>query len=300
MEMDLKTVKNVNRVFYEVEAGEYDIRHPEIMSGDRSWWESFGKILIKTLNGRKPLTVLDIGSGTGFVVETLQNNLSGDHIICYDLSIEMLKCSKEKFGMKDINYLVGDAESIPFGDSSFDAVTFNSVLHHVPDYHVFLKEVNRVLKDGGCLAFAHEPNKSFFNSIFLRIVASVYKLAGFGMEITDSMQEKINDKLRDNGVIEEGLSKEEIIKMVDFHSPVEQSSIGIDKDKGFVPSEMISNNLASFEILELREYTTYFHRPFLERNVWIRKLIEGGVRLFGGRGNLFSLIARKKGINENN
>ncbi len=47
------------------------------------------------------------------------------------------------------SYRVGDAENLPFGDATFDAVYSMGVIHHTADPAKAVSEVHRVLKDGG-------------------------------------------------------------------------------------------------------------------------------------------------------
>ncbi len=55
------------------------------------------------------------------------------------------------------NLVVGDVARLPFADCSFDVVTANMVVEHLPDPKVQFKEVSRVLKKGGVFLF-HTPN----------------------------------------------------------------------------------------------------------------------------------------------
>lgn len=51
----------------------------------------------------------------------------------------------------EFQYMVVNAEDIPFSDESFDAVTANHMLYHVPDRNAALSEIRRVLVPGGQL-----------------------------------------------------------------------------------------------------------------------------------------------------
>ncbi len=298
--MNPKLVKQINRIFHEVEAEGYDIRHPEIMEGDRKWWDAFGKEFIKPLSSSKSISILDVGSGTGFVGKTILKYIAGnDTFCCYDLSVKMLIKAKEKLkdSPSDVKkrFLCGDAESLPFKDSSFDVVAANAVLHHLPNYPSLLKEIDRVLKQDGLLAVAHEQNSDFFKSKVFRFMALFYKLIGGGMKLPDSMQTKINAQLKEKKLIKKDLSKNEIMGLVDYHSPIEQNGIFIDIEKGLSPNEILTSHFSHYSILDLRKYSTFFHRPFLEKN----KIFQLGLKLLNniflcGKGPLFSFVIKKR------
>jgi SAM-dependent methyltransferase len=55
-----------------------------------------------------------------------------------------------------------DAEQIPFLPETFDAVYICAALHQMPDYGRVAREVGRVLKRGGVLILAAEPNAWFY------------------------------------------------------------------------------------------------------------------------------------------
>jgi SAM-dependent methyltransferase len=102
---------------------------------------------------------LELGSGTGFFLLNLMQAgvASRGHVT--DLSPGMVEAAVRNgaaLGL-DVDGRVADAESIPYGDASFDLVVGHAVLHHVPDVELALREVLRVLRPGGRFVFAGEP-----------------------------------------------------------------------------------------------------------------------------------------------
>src|SRR3974377_2081148 len=65
--------------------------------------------------------------------------------------------------------VVGDIQSLPFADGSFDVVTANMVLEHVEDPSALLAEVGRVLRPKGMFAF-HTPNKYYPTSLLVSVI----------------------------------------------------------------------------------------------------------------------------------
>jgi SAM-dependent methyltransferase len=62
--------------------------------------------------------------------------------------------------VKDITFVEGESERLPFPDATFDGVLLNEVLEHVDDEHQTLVEARRVLRPGGHLAL-FSPNRWF-------------------------------------------------------------------------------------------------------------------------------------------
>ncbi len=98
--------------------------------------------LLGALAGKK---VLDVGAGTGRLSLPLANR--GAQVMALDVSPKMLELVKKK--NSQITTVVGDAESLPFADGSFDIVTAAFLIVHLKDPIRFFDEVYRVLKDGG-------------------------------------------------------------------------------------------------------------------------------------------------------
>lgn len=103
----------------------------------------------------KDKVVLDIASGSGYGTKILAE--SAKYIYGVDVNETAINYSKKHYSGKNIEYLVGDGESIPIGDASVDVVVTFETIEHIKDYKKFLKEVGRVLKKDGLLILS-TPN----------------------------------------------------------------------------------------------------------------------------------------------
>jgi ArsR family transcriptional regulator len=97
-------------------------------------------------------TVLDVGAGTGFLTEAASK--AAGKVIALDLSKSMTDEAISKLGGKNVEFKIGSVERIPLGDSSVDAAIGNMFLHHCPDPEKAIREMSRVLRPGGRIAFA--------------------------------------------------------------------------------------------------------------------------------------------------
>ena len=101
--------------------------------------------------------VLDIGCGAGF----LSNHLAyaGFDVTGLDASRASLTVAAQHDATHRVNYLLGDALSLPFDDASFDAVCAMDVLEHVETPAAVIAELARVLRPGGTF-FLHTFNRN--------------------------------------------------------------------------------------------------------------------------------------------
>jgi ubiquinone/menaquinone biosynthesis C-methylase UbiE len=96
--------------------------------------------------------VLDIGCGPGFV--TLLFAERAQEVIGLDLTpalLERARQRQEKRGLKNVHFIEGDAERLPFPDDSFTLVVSHKALHHFANPQRILAEAYRVLKPHGRL-----------------------------------------------------------------------------------------------------------------------------------------------------
>jgi arsenite methyltransferase len=94
--------------------------------------------------------VLDIGSGPGFLAAEMAAEVGPDgRVVGLDPSESMLAMARRREA--PVEYVTGDAVSLPFEDESFDAAIATQVYEYVHDMPTALAEARRVLKPGGRL-----------------------------------------------------------------------------------------------------------------------------------------------------
>jgi malonyl-CoA O-methyltransferase len=110
-----------------------------------------GKKLMSFLPNRTDLTVLDLGSGTGFFTDILASKYQ--QTIGLDISAKMLAFAQEKRDQR-ISWLEADAYQLPFQDNSLDVIYSNLVIQWCDPLEDLVTEVLRVLKPGGLFIFS--------------------------------------------------------------------------------------------------------------------------------------------------
>src|SRR3989442_653522 len=110
--------------------------------------------------------VLDVGCGTGVVAITAAR--LGAHATGLDLTPELLERARENARISEVSieFREGDAESLPFEDSSFDVVLSQFGHIFAPRPEVAISEMLRVLKPGGTMAFSTWPPELFMGRMF--------------------------------------------------------------------------------------------------------------------------------------
>jgi SAM-dependent methyltransferase len=110
--------------------------------------------------------VLDVGCGTGVVA--LAAARMGARVSGLDLTPELLARAKENasIGNVEIDWHEGDAEALPFGDGEFDVVVSQFGHMFAPRPEVATREMLRVLKPGGTVAFTTWPPELWTGRMF--------------------------------------------------------------------------------------------------------------------------------------
>ena len=117
--------------------------------------EKVEQVLMDLLSGSRVGDLLDVGTGTGRILELLAPQ--ADHALGLDLSREMLAIARaklDKAGLRNCELRQGDMYQLPLAPRSVDAVTFHQVLHFGETPAAAIAEAARVLKPGGRLLVA--------------------------------------------------------------------------------------------------------------------------------------------------
>ena len=157
----------VNVVFHDIESLYYDQIHKEM-------WESlpqqFARILdsdlLKALEKKQNLTMLDIGCGTGLASDLMLKNKIGqsiDSICLLDTSPLMLQRAKKRAEKwhREATFECGDLDTI---NQKFDIIITCSVLHHIPDLKHFMEEIEGKLNPNGIFISMHDPLEEAISS----------------------------------------------------------------------------------------------------------------------------------------
>jgi ubiquinone/menaquinone biosynthesis C-methylase UbiE len=110
-------------------------------SAQRSWMDAFARHLPTS----RPLTVLDLGSGTGRMTPALADTFGGP-VVGVEPSARMRAQAPPH---PAVSYVAGSASSIPLPDAWCDAAVVFFVWHHVPHHAAAVRELHRVVRPGG-------------------------------------------------------------------------------------------------------------------------------------------------------
>nr|WP_274376865.1 class I SAM-dependent methyltransferase [Caldicellulosiruptor hydrothermalis] len=110
--------------------------------------------------------VLDVGCGTGVLVEYLQKRTGQKgKIFCVDISEKMIEIAKSKYkNFSNVTFINDDVNNLKFKDY-FDFIICYSVFPHFEDKRKTLLHLTSMLKKGGYLAIAHSQSRKAINDL---------------------------------------------------------------------------------------------------------------------------------------
>lgn len=152
-------IRKANKELHDIEAQYYDILHGGIWNFyEQSKTRRDLRRIVEMIK-KEHLNVLDVGAGTGNL--TLKFLASGNTVTALDISEEMLKVLSDKVPGKfkdNIELVCGDADEFLLKTKQrYDAISFSSVLHHLPNYVYTLDLAISKLGGDGVVYITHEP-----------------------------------------------------------------------------------------------------------------------------------------------
>ena len=113
----------------------------------------FAEDLVRRAATLTPKTVLELAAGTGVVSHLLAASLPDAKVLATDLNPGMIEVAQRGASAPNLSFQAADAQTLPFGDRSFDLVVAQFGAMFFPDKPEAYREARRVLSQGGTLMF---------------------------------------------------------------------------------------------------------------------------------------------------
>jgi len=188
----------VETVFDSV-ASRYDLMNDLMSGGIHRLWKNK---LVSMLRPSPDKSLLDVAGGTGDIAFRYRARAGAKaKITVCDINKEMLNVGKDRAidrgYLKGFKWVVGNAESLPFADDSYDLYTISFGLRNVPKIDDALEESYRVLKPGGqffCLEFSQVINpalRKIYDEYSFRLIPKIGALVANDRESYQYLVESI-------------------------------------------------------------------------------------------------------------
>jgi demethylmenaquinone methyltransferase/2-methoxy-6-polyprenyl-1,4-benzoquinol methylase len=169
----------VERMFARIAPGYDRMNRVMTMGMDRGWRDYAVNLIAPPATGR----ALDVGTGTGDFLPNLAAWMPEGFAVGLDFTVPMMQAGLPKLDLAEgrAGFVGGDALSLPFTDSSFDAITTGFTMRNVVDIGQAFREMARVARPGcvlACLEVARPRNpllrlghRIYFEQVVPRITA---------------------------------------------------------------------------------------------------------------------------------
>ncbi len=161
--------RKIRGVFEHV-APRYDLMNDLMSFGIHRLWK---RTLSRLAAAQAGQHIVDLAGGTGDVARLMA---APDRTVAIcDPSLGMMNAGRSQKGSRDLRWVAGTGEFMPFPDDCLDAVTIAFGIRNVTHMDVALKEIFRVLKPGGrflCLEFSQPwaPIRPFYNAFSFTVI----------------------------------------------------------------------------------------------------------------------------------
>lgn len=201
MKAGVSKAEHVNRVFARI-AKRYDLMNSVLSFQQHKRWRRFA---MQQMNVQPGAQALDVAAGTGDWTLSLAEVVGpSGHVVGIDFTQEMLDVAAVKLAKRPalqsrIDWIRGDAMSLPFADSTFDVATIGFALRNVPDVLTVLQEMRRVVKPGGQVVSLElskpewPPFRALYYFYFYKILPFIGGLAAGAKEQYAWLPESLTD-----------------------------------------------------------------------------------------------------------
>jgi demethylmenaquinone methyltransferase/2-methoxy-6-polyprenyl-1,4-benzoquinol methylase len=177
---------------FDAVADRYDRVNAVMTFGQERRWRA---VVARALDVRYGDVVLDLAAGTGASSVPIVG--LGARVIACDFSQGMLEVGRHRH--PELDFVAGDALSLPFRDQVFDAVTISFGLRNVADIDAALTELARVTRPGGRLvvletsAPQRQPLRAGHDLYVNRMLPRLARLVASNGEAYEYLAESVRD-----------------------------------------------------------------------------------------------------------
>jgi ubiquinone/menaquinone biosynthesis C-methylase UbiE len=170
----------------------------DVVVGEWPEDERFGVQLYAKVAGATDLAgkdVLEVGCGRGGGAAFVHDRFGLRSMTGLDLARNAIEHARARYSRPGLEFLAGDAESLPFADATFDAVLSVESSHCYADMPRFLRETHRVLRPNGKLLLADgrptDPpaptERALFHRLDVRLLREQLAAASFRVADEDDI-----------------------------------------------------------------------------------------------------------------
>lgn len=136
---------------------------------------------------------LEIGCGRGKGVQLVHDTFYPRRVDAIDIDLSMIELGKKRFHRDSTRlsfFFVADAQHLPYPDACADAVFNFGIIHHLEDWEKGIREIARVLVQGGLFYFEEIYPPLYANFIFRHLVAHPTQNRFYGEQFHAALSEQ--------------------------------------------------------------------------------------------------------------